>query len=238
MMDLEKEIKKIAPTMAKQIQKASTEAHNEAELRTRITRLIEEFASKVNLKLNLREEYTLVDDRADAVYDRLIIEYEPPRSLRENNNYKANQHAIKQLKDYMEGLAEKGRHKHDRLAGVVLDGSYFIFVRSKGGSWHIDSPIKVENYSTEYFLKLLSSLTTEQALIPENLVKDFGENTPVSRQVVSSLFKILNTTDNPKVKTLFEQWSLQFSEVCDYEGASKLKVEDFARKFGISAKEV
>jgi len=85
-------------------------------------------------------------------------------------------------------------------------------------------------------LKLLLSLSSELALIPDNLVKDFGENTVVSRKVVSSLFKALTSTDNPRVKVLFEQWSSQFSEVCDYEATSKLRVGSFARKFGIGQK--
>ncbi|MFB0532466.1 MAG: N-6 DNA methylase, partial [Desulfatiglandales bacterium] len=45
-------------------------------------------------------------------------------------------------------------------------------------------------------------------------------------------------SQNPKAKKLFEQWSLQFGEVCDYERASKLKVDSFARRFGITDKDI
>lgn len=234
-MDIEKEVKHIASGLTKEIQKAAQSSFNEAEFRTKIAQLIENFGQKLNLNLYLREEYTLINGRADAVYNRLIIEYESPRSLRQDNSYRINQHAINQLKEYIEGLVRRERYKPERVAGVVLDGFYFIFVRTKEGVWHIDTPIKVDAYSTEYFLKLLFSLSTELALIPENLIRDFGENTNVSRKVVSSLFNTLTTTTNPKVKTLFEQWSLQFSEVCDYQEASKLRIESFARKFGIAA---
>jgi len=236
MIEIVEELKSKASDFAKEIQKAAQVSKNEAEFRTKITRLIEEIASQLNLNLHLREEYTLINGRADAVYNRLVIEYEPPGSLRQNNSYRTNQHAISQLKGYIERLVRRERHKPERLAGVVLDGSYFIFVRSKEGRWHIDAPLKVSSYSTEYFLKLLFALSTELALIPENLVRDFGENSPVSRKAVSSLFKALISTENPKVKTLFEQWSLQFSEVCDYEEASKLRIETFARQFGITQK--
>lgn len=236
MVEIERELKSRAPGFAQKIKEAAQTSHNEAEFRTKIARLIDEIAPKIGLNLHLREEYTLINGRADAVYNRLIIEYEPPRSLRQNNSFRTNQHAISQLKGYIEGLVRRERHRPERLAGVVLDGTYFIFVRSKEGVWHIDPPLKVDVYSTEHFLKLLFSLSSELALIPENLVRDFGENTVVSRKVVSSLFKALTSTDNPKVKTLFEQWSLQFSEVCDYEEASKLRVESFARKFGITEK--
>jgi len=178
-MKIEKELKAKAPYFAQKIKEAAQTSNNEAEFKTKVALLIKEVASKVGLNLHVREEYTLINGRADAVYNRLIIEYEPPRSLRQNNSFRTN---------------------------------------------------------SEYFLKLLFSLSSELALIPENLVRDFGENTVVSRKVVSSLFKALTSTDNPKVKTLFEQWSLNFSEVCDYEEASKLRVESFARKFGITQK--
>jgi len=237
-MDVEIEVKSLSVDFTKEILKASHSSRNEAEFRTKITQLIETFAQKANLNLHLREECTLINGRADAVYNRLIIEYEPPRSLRPKNDYGANQHAIKQLKGYIEELVRRERHKPERVAGIVLDGSYFIFVRSKEGVWHIDEPLKVSTYSTEYFLKLLFSLSTELALIPENLTRDFGENTPVSRKVVSSLFNALTLATSPKVKTLFEQWSLQFSEVCDYEEASKLKIESFARNFGVTAEKL
>lgn len=236
MVEVERELKSKVPYFVQEIQKAANTSNNEAEFRTKVAFLIEDVASKVGLNLHPREEYTLINGRADAVYNRLIIEYEPPGSLKQDNSFRANQHAINQIKKYIEGLVKKERHKPERLAGVILDGSYFIFVRNKEGLWHIDPPIKVDDYSTEYFLKLLFSLSNELALIPENLVRDFGENTIVSRKVVSSLFKTLTSTDNPKVRTLFDQWSLQFSEVCDYEEASKLRVESFARKFGITQK--
>ena len=237
-INIEDEIKAVASDFARQIQTAAAEAHNEAEFRTKVARFVEEFADKVRLPIYLREEYTLIDGRADAVYNRLVIEYEPPGSLRQSNSYGANQHAIEQVKRYIKGLVRRERHKPERLAGVVLDGHYFIFVRSKEGVWQEDRPVSVESSSVERFLKLLASLSTELALIPDNLIRHFGENTPVSRRAVSALYKALAETQNPKVKKLFEQWSLQFGEVCDYERASKLKVDSFARGFGITGKDI
>lgn len=232
-MDFESQIKDIAQSFSKEIHNAAKSSNNEAEFRTKVARLIEDFTEKAGLTIPLREEYTLINGRADAVYNRLIVEYEPPNSLRPSNSYRVNQHAIGQVKGYIEGLVRRERHKPERLAGVVLDGNYFIFVRQKEGIYHIDQPIKVDTASVERFLRLLGSLSTELALIPENLVRDFGENTVISRKCVSTLYNVFKNTTNPKVKTLFEQWSLQFSEVCDYEEASKLDVKGFARDFGV-----
>jgi SAM-dependent methyltransferase len=240
MIEIEKELKSIASELAKEIQKAESQSNNEAELRTRLTQLIKNSANRFGLgpEFYPKEEYTLIHGRADAVYNRLIIEYEPPRSLQKNNGYRANQHAINQTKGYIDEIIVKERRKSERLAGIIIDGCYFIFIRKKEGIWHIEPALKVDQYSTERFLKFLFSISTEKALIPENLVKDFGENTDVSCKVVSLLFNVLTSTTNPKVNTLFEQWALQFGEVCDYEESSNLKVESFASRFGINDKKV
>jgi hypothetical protein len=85
-MEIEKEVKSIVPDFTKEVQKAGTISNNEAELRTKITPLIENFSRKVNLNLHFREEYTLVNVPADAVYNRLLTGYESLRSLLPNNN--------------------------------------------------------------------------------------------------------------------------------------------------------
>jgi len=237
-INIENEIKAVAPNFARQIQTATKEAHNEAEFRTKVARFIEDFADKVRLRIYLREEYTLIDGRADAVYNRLVLEYKAPGVLRQSNSYESNKDVIKQVKGYINGLVRREHRRPERVAGVILDGSYFIFVRSKEGIWQEDRPVKVESSSVEHFLKLLASLSTELALIPDNLIRDFGQNTRVSRWAVSTLYKALTESQNPKVKKLFEQWTLQFGEVCDYERASKLKVDSFARRFGITGEDI
>jgi hypothetical protein len=239
MDDIEAEIRARATDLASQIREAAASSFNEAEFRTKITRLIDDLAQSLRLpSYSPREEYGLLEGRADAVYNRLILEYKAPGVLRESNSYRANKEAIEQVEGYIKGLVRRQRHKPERVAGVVLDGNYFIFMRTKEGVSRTESPTKVDDYSTEHFLKLLASLSTELALIPENLIRDFGENTPVSRKTVSTFYKELTETKSPKVKALFQQWALQFGEVCDYEAASKLKVKTFARRFGITGQSV
>jgi methylase of polypeptide subunit release factors len=186
--------------------------------------------------LDRREEYTLINGRIDALYSRLVIEYEPPHSLKSDNEYRTNAHAIEQIKAYIQGLAHEGRQKQERYAGVVLDGARFIFIRERGGTWHIEAPSTVTDRSTERFLKFLFSLSTERALTSVNLVEDFGEGTPIAQKAMNALFGVLVDNPCPKTKTLYHQWSTQFSEVCDYEQATKLKVEVFASRFAIKAK--
>lgn len=215
--DLEAYVRQRAPQIAADIRNAAQKARNEADLVAEVEKLLERFARNFDVTLHLERERTLINGRADAVYNRFVIEYEPPGSLRQSNSHAHNRHAIDQVKRYMEGLERLDRHRRERLAGVVLDGSYYIFVRYRNDHWYEGDPVPVNTHSTETFLRYLLSLSTELALTPENLVRDFGENSNTARQVVPALYAALQATANPKVQTLFRQWQRQFHEVSGYD---------------------
>lgn len=234
MLDPEKAVRSEAPRIASAFREAGDRARNEAELRTAATRIIGDFAQQLDLDLDLREEYTLLSGRADAVYNRFVIEYEPPRSLRDRNSHSSNAHAIEQVKQYLEELGEVERRKLKRLAGVATDGQYFIFARFRDGHWRVDDALPVTPSSTERFLRYLTSLSTELALTPDNLLRDFGEGTPVAGACVGTLYAALSRSDHAKVTTLFEQWQRQFSEVCGWERqSSRLDMSALASGFGV-----
>jgi SAM-dependent methyltransferase len=234
LLDPEKAARSEAARVGPALRKAGDEARNEAELRTAIGRIISDFTEQLGLDVDLREEYTLVNGRADAVYNRFVLEYEPPKSLRENNRYQSNKHALSQVKQYLEELSEVERHRLKRLAGVATDGHYFIFVRFRDGHWHVDDALPVTPSSTEKFLRYLSSLSTELALTPDHLLTDFGEGTEVAATCVGGLYGALSGTEHRKVGALFDQWQRQFSEVCGWEKeSSRLDIPALASNFGV-----
>lgn len=71
--------------------------------------------------------------RVDSVHNRLILEYKRPGILKSSNANRANQEAIKQVKDYILDVAQREKREAHRLAGVATDGHFFIFVRRVGG---------------------------------------------------------------------------------------------------------
>lgn len=232
--ELEGFVRQRAPEIARDIRAAGSRARVEADLVAEVDKLLERFAKNFELGVHLERERTLLHGRADAVYNRLVIEYEPPRSLSPNNANAANRHAIGQVQQYIEGLEREDRQRRERLAGVVLDGSFYIFVRFRDGHWRIDEPLPVDEQSTETFLRYLLSLSTELALTPENLMRDFGENSDAARQVVPALYAALTATDSPKVRTLFRQWQRQFHEVTGYDpNTAGPEVAELARQFAV-----
>lgn len=233
--ELEALVRQRGPQIAEDIKKAASRSINEADLVAQVERVLERFAENFDVSLNLQRERTLINGRADAVYNRFVIEYEPPGSLRKSNSHGHNRHAINQVKQYMDGLERLDRHKKERLAGAVLDGSFFIFVRHRDDHWRIDDPLPVNAHSTETFLRYLLSLSTELALTPENLVRDFGENSNVARQVVPVLYRVLSTTPDPKTRILFDQWRRQFSEISGYQkGSVQLDIVKLAKSYAVT----
>lgn len=217
--ELEDFVRSRAPQIAEDIRKVADKAHNEADLVAEVEKILDRFDKNpdFDISLHLERERTLINGRADAVYNRFVIEYEPPRSLQKSNTARTNKHAIDQVKQYIDELERLDRHKKERLAGVALDGGYYIFCRHRDGRWFVDDPLPVDAHSTETFLRYLLSLSTELALTPENLERDFGANSNTARRVVPALYQALVQTENPKVNVLFKQWQRQFQEVSGYD---------------------
>ena len=236
-------IHEMAPGFAAGIKSAAQGAHNEAEFRTAVYELIRKAADRLGVSLLLREEYTLATGRADAVYNRFIIEYEPPGSLRANLSHKHTAHAVNQVKDYIDGLAKAEKHDRDRLLGVAFDGHYFIFVRYHAGHWIVEEPLKVNEVSSERFLRSLFSLSSGRALIPENLVEDFGSQNLLSHQATLALYNALANHSGDLTARLFEQWKIFFGEAAGANAATgelkhKKELLAFARGMGLRSQNV
>jgi len=245
---LRERINRDAPEITRRIcEAASANQGNEARFRTLFAQIIEPWAQALDIPLLVREERTLATGRADATYNRVIIEYEAPGRLRDNVNHAATAHAIQQAKDYVEGVAHQERQQVSRLIGVALDGHYFIYVRKVEGHWTDPEVEPVNENSVRRFLRLLVSLTSGKALLPDNLVRDFGSDTLTAQRICSSLYaalnQILDDDQEDLVDKLFEQWASFFGQVTGYaEEAHPLRnkpeMRRFARGMGIRPDEV
>ncbi len=225
-----------AKVLAAKTLAAAKDAANEASFRIPFQAAIAEAAQAIGAPIQPRDEVSLIEGRADTVYNRLVIEYERPGFLKSSNKNGNNQHAIQQARDYITGLHRRERHKMERYAGVVCDGCFFIFCRFREEQWHVEPPVPVDVNSCERFLRYLDALQTELATTPENLLRDFGENTAYSRKCVSAFYQVLVTSKSPKINALFRQWARQFSEICGYEEDSpNLDVEGLARLYAVRA---
>ncbi|RME42197.1 MAG: SAM-dependent DNA methyltransferase, partial [Chloroflexi bacterium] len=238
-----KRLHHIAPDLHREIVQAAAQAHNEAEFEHALNNVVADVAEELNVDLLFRQQYTLATGRADAVYNRLIIEYEDPGTLRPNLSHGHTQHAVQQVKGYIDGLARAERHDRDRLLGVAFDGHYFVFVRYHDGHFIVEEPLEVTPAYTERFLRALFSLSSGRALIPENLVEDFGSQNLYSQQVTRALYNALEGHTDDLTARLYAQWQHFFGEVAGYEAAGgkirhQRELRVFARGMGLQPEQV
>lgn len=235
--ELEKLIDFHSKQIASDIKEAAGNSSNEAEFRKQFAKIIEDFAQKADITLDVREEYILARGRADAVYNRLVIEYEPPRSLHSSNNYSTNQHAIGQVKTYIEDVDRRERRQKARLLGIATDGNWFIYVKykeEKKQPWDIQQPQEINEYSIRQFLRQFASLVSGSALIPDNLERDFGTKSVIARKCVETFYNSLLNSKNDKVEVFFNQWKRHFDQVTGYsEDSTRFSAKDLAFIYGM-----
>ena len=218
--------------VAEELLRIAKRGGTEADFRREAARLLEEAGGRAGLTIVPRDEFSVARGRVDSVYNRLVLEYKRPGVIRESNEGRSNREVIQQVKDYILDVAKRERREAQRLAGVATDGFFFIFVRRVGEGWSVDDPAPVNAASTERFLRLLFSLSAGAALVPENLVEDFGPRTLRAQRAVRALYTALHASRHPLVLKLFEQWRLFFSEATDYkEWAERIESKEEFRSF-------
>lgn len=178
-------------------------------------------------------EVTLATGRADAVFNRLIIEWEPPGALNAKQAHPGNKHAIGQVRNYVDGLAEKERREVARLAGVACDGHFMIFARYRAGRWVVDEPVTVDERSAGQLLDVLLASQSGRALTADNLIHDFsGEGhlaEGLTRALLAQLDEELGHRPDGLPARLFRQWEIYFAVATGVAGdAEDLKAD--ARK--------
>lgn len=214
----------------------------EAGLRHAIEPLLDDFCEAVGVNALPEVEYTLASGRADAIFNRLIIEYKKPGVLKKSSD-RATRDAVSQATGYVKDIAQKQRQKLTRMAAVVFDGEHIIFVRYINEKWVEEPPAEVNQHSLERFLTWLSGLSSGIALTAENLNRDFAveqlRTQVILRALYHGLSRALSGPENIVTK-LFEQWRLFFGESIDYSeafGGRKLEpLRNWVRKAGIEVK--
>lgn len=201
--------------------RAADRAAGEEDFRIGAVTAIRDIANRYGLDLELRAERTIASGRADAVYNRVVIEFEPPRSMRASLTHTATAHAVQQTKDYMTGLAAEIGANVEDLSGIAFDGSWYVFVRSVGGEWRIEGPLARNAVTTGRLLRHLLSLGTGRALTADNLVEDFGAQTATAKRAVRALYGAFDIDGDgaPLRDALFGEWRRLFGAISGVDPA-------------------
>lgn len=191
---------------------------NEAAFRDEAERELARIAKPLgvaDLNRTKRVEMTLATGRADAVFNRLVVEWEPPGSMSLNDMHNHNRHAVAQVRSYVDGLAVKERRENSRLMGVACDGHVLIFARYYEGEWTVQPPEPVEPRTAKLLLQSLVSAQSGRALIADNLLHDFGQRSIRARRFATALLDQLDAQIGHEpdglAHRLFRQWVQVFA---------------------------
>lgn len=207
------------------LRSAAAHPGDEAGFRSEAERALLEEALLHGVTLELQLEVTLVTGKADAVFNRLVVEWEPPGAMAASPGHRGNRHAVDQVRKYVNGLAAKERRALERLSGVACDGRWMVFSRYRAGRWIVDDPVPVDEASAGQLLRSLIAAQTGRALTAENLLRDFSGDALLTRQLTGALLQQLDAQlgqhpDGLPAK-LFGQWERLFAVATGVTGEGK-----------------
>lgn len=191
----------------------------EKHFREQVEEHLISFARASGIEILPQTERTLgVSGRADTIYNRLVVEWEKPGSLRDSNHYTANQKTIAQVQRYGDSLFWRHRERPGRIVGCCTDGHYFIFVTKPAHVWQPESPLSVNEESCRRFLEYFRSLNSGVALLPEYLSEDFSAENIRTQRAINALYQTLcKHAASPFLDAVFSQWMQFFGAVTEYK---------------------
>lgn len=227
---LAREARRLATAFTKA---ADSHRGDEAGFRSEAEAALEHAATALGIDSPKHLEVTLAHGRADAVFNRLVVEWERPGALGARSKAPGNRHALKQVRGYLDGLAEKERREVARLIGVACDGRFMIFARYRAGHWIPDDPARVDERSCAYLLDALRATQGGRALIGTNLLEDFSAKGHRGTNLIKALHDQLEAELGQRPYSLparlFAQWERLFAVATGTTGdAAAIKAD--ARK--------
>jgi len=197
---------------------------NEEEFRINAVKIIDEnIVSVLGLKMG-RFEYSLISGaRADALYGHVLIEYKAPGIL---STVVGFGRAKNQIIDYI--IAEAGvKERFKYFFGIILsDKIAFVKFNTISDEWVVRGPYGINK---EVVLKIVEALRglRRKKLCAEELLRDFGPKNEITPTAINALYRKLSSTDNPKIKLLFEDWVRIFSQMTGYTEKDLQGLDEF-----------
>jgi hypothetical protein len=206
------------------------QSHTEEDLRIRVSHCIEEKILKpLNIPFEGKYEYTLASGkRIDALYGHVIIEYKAPGKLSSDSDIqKAKEQVIKYI------ITEAGdKSNYDKFLGIIIsDKIAFVRYDKRNDIWILRGPYEIRR---EVIITLIEALRglRRKILSAEEIVKDFGMNSQISKRTIKLLYAKLLNTKNEKTRILFEDWMRLFKQATGYDPNKFKELKELAEDYG------
>lgn len=232
--------REVAARFADDLRQAAQLARTEEDLRIASESLLSEALRQVGIGTVPAYERAYADHggRSDAVYGRVVIEYEPVGAF---NRASGVDHAAEQLERYLVGEAGSSTDAEalKRVVGVGIDGHriFFMQFRDVDSSTEplsideaegmlpmtdrptssvqpvVQGPFPIDANSIQTFFLYLRAAHRSR-LSPEGLANQFGPSGPIAREVVGHLYELLQANEEePLTQTLYREWNRIFGIV-------------------------
>ncbi len=214
---LEELIKEQSQSIAAEMADVAKTGGSEENIRHECNKLFEAFRAQAGIKVKGEHEYYIAGGRIDSKYGLVIFEYKKAGEMK-GPNTPGTQKVIDQLKTRFKDFEREQNIEASRIFGVGLDGHNIVFVRFRGNSFEVEGPVPVSQYAIERVLRAFVSVGANgQSFIPENLSKDFGQESVATKKGIQAFYRAITSATNTKVKTFFGEWKILFGEVCGYD---------------------
>ena len=221
----ESDLQRLESAIREGISRAEGSGRPEAVLREHVQPVLEDMLRERGARSRARDEFTLTvpstansalldapldtQGRADAIYNRFVIEFEPPGSLRPSIQHSATKHAVSQVQQYIRGLAEETGLPMERLAGCAFDGSWIVYVMWERGAWRDMRPLRIDRASLAPLVDNLVSLATGRGLTADNLEEDFGPHAELAAETMQALYRVFDPgAPSDRTLAMFGQWQI------------------------------
>ncbi|MFP3317293.1 MAG: N-6 DNA methylase [Candidatus Nanopusillus sp.] len=170
----------------------------------------------INIPFEL--EYTLPSGkRIDLLCGNVIIEFKDPYKF-------SSESAEEQVRNYILEKAEHDKKDLDDFLGVIIsDKIAFVRYNKTENKWRLEGPFEINKESIKELIEALRGLR-KKSLSAEELAKDFGIKSQISKKIVRLLYtKLLNTTEKEKTWALFNDWKRLFGQIIGYSDEKDLE---------------
>jgi len=214
-------------------------AGSEADIVVRISSLIEEKILKPLKDLGEidisegKYEYTLASGkRADALYGHILIEYKGPGKFsRDSDRKKAKDQVIGYIKD----LAGN-ESNYDKFLGIIIsDKIGFIRYNKYSKEKEEDEKweLNIRDIERDSIIMLIEAFRglTRKTLSAEELIKDFGISSHISKKIIKLFYKKLLNTKNERTNMLFKDWMELFKQATGYNPEKLKEIKELSEDY-------
>ena len=216
------------------LRNAAKRASNEEELRIWSSQCIENLILKpLDIGQVGKYEYMLVSgNRTDALYGHIIVEFKAPGKLsKESDIQRAKEQVIKYI------IQKAGsKQEWNRYLGVIIsDRIAFVRYDPRTDTWILRGPYDIRR---EVVVKLIEAIRglIRKPLDVDHLLRDFGPTSPITRKLVTILYKKLLTSKSARTRILFEDWMRLFKQATGYKPEKLKELPKLASEYGLVGK--